>query len=111
MKQGSVVVNLNNQEIYKRIIGIAELVCNLVQKHSVGKLMQIENPTFQEMVLICEALIELLEDVEHNVLNNSAEIMRVIGEVSVGVTNQCDTTLIDCVAHLEDLLQIAKKGN
>ena len=97
------------KKLYQAIMEIAEDVCGALQKHSIAKLMQIDNPTFEQLVVICNGIVELLEGEDGHHLTDAKEVMKVVAEVSRAITDQCNNTLVDCTTHLEDILERAKK--
>jgi len=99
------------KKLYEAIMEIAEAVCDALQKHSIAKLMQIDNPSFEQLVVICNSIVELLDGDDGRHLDDATEVMRVVTEVSRGITDKCNTTLIDCTTHLEDILERAIKKN
>lgn len=96
------------KKLHEAIMDIAEGVCDALQKHSIAKLMKIDNPTFEQLVDICNGIVELLEGDNGHHLADATEVMRVVTEVSRAITEQCNTTLVDCTTHLEDILERTK---
>lgn len=108
MAEDNSITLFQYKKLHEAIMDIAQDVCDALQKHSIAKLMKIDNPTFEQLVDICNGIVELLEGDNSHHLADATEVMKVVTEVSGAITNQCNKTLVDCTSHLEDILERTK---
>ncbi|MBB1364984.1 hypothetical protein H5154_01045 [Pseudoalteromonas sp. SR44-5] len=104
-KKGNNVLKLedvNAESVYIKILGLATFAKSVL--HLPFPKLDDINPSFEILHKYCDLAATILENEAHDGMVVAQEIMRVMGEIAKAIIERDDQILVDCMAHLDEII-------
>ncbi len=97
------------EKLYGDINTVASYVCGTLRtKASMAELKEHNDPTFEEIRVIClELKTKLSEyDDKNNRLDRAEELITVIDEIIYAISEEDNAMIVDCICHLDQFVEM-----